>query len=128
MLHRALFGSIERFFGVLLEHYAGAFPTWLAPVQVTVIPISDRHIDYAQQVRKQLEARDVRVDVYAENEPMRIKIAKAQQQKVPYMLVVGDKEAESGQVGVRERAAGDLGARTIDELVAMVKEGDPLAS
>ena len=128
MLHRTILGSMERFFGILIEHYAGAFPTWLAPVQVTVIPISDRHIDYAQQVRKQLEARDVRVEVYAENEPMRIKIAKAQQQKVPYMLVVGDKEAESGQVGVRERTAGDLGARTIDELVAMVKEGDPLAS
>lgn len=127
MLHRTILGSMERFFGILIEHYAGAFPTWLAPVQVTVIPISDRHIDYAQEVRAKLEARDVRVDVYAENEPMRIKIAKAQQQKVPYMLIVGDREAESGTVGVRERTEGDLGARTIDELVAMVKDGDPLA-
>ncbi len=127
MLHRTILGSMERFFGILIEHYAGALPTWLAPVQVVVIPIADRHLDYAQSVRATLEARDLRVEIYSDNEPMRIKIAKAQQQKVPYMLVVGDKEAESGQVGVRERTAGDLGARTIDELVAMVKEGDPLA-
>jgi threonyl-tRNA synthetase len=126
MLHRTILGSMERFFGILIEHYAGAFPTWLAPVQVVVIPIADRHLDYANDVRAKLEARGVRVEVYSDNEPMRIKIAKAQQQKVPYMLVVGDKEAESGQVGVRERTAGDLGARTIEELVAMVKEGDPL--
>jgi threonyl-tRNA synthetase len=95
-------------------------------VQVVIVPIADRHLDYAKDVRAKLEARGVRVEVYSDNEPMRIKIAKAQQQKVPYMLVVGDKEAESGQVGVRERTAGDLGARTIEELVAMVKEGDPL--
>jgi len=93
-----------------------------------VIPISDRHLDYAHDVRAKLEERGVRVEVYSDNEPMRIKIAKAQQQKTPYMLIVGDKEAESGQVGVRERTQGDLGARTIDELVAMVREGDPLAS
>ncbi|HEY5432345.1 MAG TPA: threonine--tRNA ligase [Coriobacteriia bacterium] len=128
MLHRTILGSMERFFGILIEHYAGAFPTWLAPVQVVVIPISDRHLDYAHDVRAKLEERGVRVEVYSDNEPMRIKIAKAQQQKTPYMLIVGDKEAESGQVGVRERTQGDLGARTIDELVAMVKEGDPLAS
>jgi threonyl-tRNA synthetase len=126
MLHRTILGSMERFFGILIEHYAGAFPTWLAPVQVVIVPIADRHLDYAKDVRAKLEARGVRVEVYSDNEPMRIKIAKAQQQKVPYMLVVGDKEAESGQVGVRERTAGDLGARTIEELVAMVKEGDPL--
>jgi len=128
MLHRTILGSMERFFGILIEHYAGAFPTWLAPVQVVVIPISDRHLDYAHDVRAKLEERGVRVEVYSDNEPMRIKIAKAQQQKTPYMLIVGDKEAESGQVGVRERTQGDLGARTIDELVAMVREGDPLAS
>jgi threonyl-tRNA synthetase len=126
MLHRTILGSMERFFGILIEHYAGAFPSWLAPVQATIIPISDRHLDYANAVRKDLEARGVRVDVYAENEPMRIKIAKAQQQKVPYMLIVGDKEAESGQVGVRERTAGDIGSRSIDELVALVHEGGPI--
>jgi threonyl-tRNA synthetase len=127
MLHRTIVGSMERFFGILIEHYAGALPTWLAPVQVTVIPISDRHLDYAYDVRTKLAAQGLRVEVYADNEPMRIKIAKAQQQKTPYMLIVGDKEAESGTVGVRERTAGDIGSRTIDELVAMVKEGDPLA-
>ncbi len=125
MLHRTILGSMERFFGILIEHYAGAFPCWLAPVQVTIIPISDRHLEYAQKVRTELEARGVRVDVYAENEPMRIKIAKAQQQKVPYMLVVGDKEAETGTVGVRERTAGDVGSRTLDELVALVNQDDP---
>lgn len=127
MLHRTILGSMERFFGILIEHYAGAFPTWLAPVQVIIVPIADRHLDYAADVRRQLEKAGVRVEVYSDNEPMRIKIAKAQQQKVPYMLVVGDKEAESGQVGVRERTAGDIGAHSIEELVAMVKEGDPLA-
>jgi threonyl-tRNA synthetase len=127
MLHRTILGSMERFFGILIEHYAGAFPTWLAPVQVIIVPIADRHLDYAADVRRQLEKAGVRVEVYSDNEPMRIKIAKAQQQKVPYMLVVGDKEAESGQVGVRERTAGDIGAHSIEELVTMVKEGDPLA-
>jgi threonyl-tRNA synthetase len=96
-------------------------------VQVTVIPISDRHLDYAYDVRTKLAEQGLRVEVYADNEPMRIKIAKAQQQKTPYMLIVGDKEAESGTVGVRERTEGDIGSRTIDELVAMVKKGDPLA-
>ena len=96
MLHRTILGSMERFFGILIEHYAGAFPTWLAPVQVIIIPIADRHLDYAADVRRQLEKAGVRVEVYSDNEPMRIKIAKAQQQKVPYMLIVGDKEAESG--------------------------------
>jgi threonyl-tRNA synthetase len=127
MLHRTILGSMERFLGILIEHYAGAFPTWLAPVQAVVVPISDRHMDYANEVRTKLEAAGVRVEVYAENEPMRVKIAKAQQQKVPYMLVVGDKESVSGEVGVRERTAGDVGSKPIDEFVAMVKEGDPLA-
>lgn len=127
MLHRTILGSMERFFGILIEHYAGAFPTWLAPVQATIIPISDRHLDYAWQVNAELAKRGVRVEVCSDNEPMRVKIAKAQQQKVPYMLIVGDKEAESGTVGVRERTAGDIGARSLDELVALVREGDPLA-
>jgi threonyl-tRNA synthetase len=127
MLHRTILGSMERFFGILIEHYAGAFPTWLAPVQAVVIPISDRHLDYAHEVKAKLSAAGLRMEVYAENEPMRVKIAKAQAQKVPYMLVVGDKEAESGSVGVRERTAGDIGARTLDEFAAMVREGDPLA-
>jgi threonyl-tRNA synthetase len=120
MLHRTILGSMERFFGILIEHYAGAFPAWLAPVQAVIIPISDRHLDYAQSVSARLAAKGLRVEVYAENEPMRVKIAKAQQQKVPYMLVVGDREAESGTVGVRERTEGDVGAKSIDEFAEMV--------
>ncbi len=125
MLHRTILGSMERFLGILIEHYAGAFPPWLAPVQAVIIPISDRHMEYAKQVRGELEAVGVRVEVYAENEPMRIKIAKAQQQKVPYMLVVGDKEAEGHVVAVRDRTEGDIGQRPIAEFAAMCKAGGP---
>jgi threonyl-tRNA synthetase len=120
MLHRTILGSMERFFGILIEHYAGAFPAWLAPVQAVIIPISDRHLDYAEQVRAKLAKAGVRVEVYSQNEPMRVKIAKAQEQKVPFMLVVGDKEAEAGTVGVRERTEGDLGAESIDVFVERV--------
>jgi threonyl-tRNA synthetase len=120
MLHRTILGSMERFFGILIEHYAGAFPTWLAPVQAVVVPISDRHLDHAYSVAKRLSAKGVRIEVYAENEPMRVKIAKAQQQKVPYMLVVGDKEAENDTVSVRERTEGDIGAQSIDAFAETV--------
>jgi threonyl-tRNA synthetase len=120
MLHRTILGSMERFFGILIEHYAGAFPTWLAPVQAVVVPISDRHLDHAYSVAKRLSAKGVRMEVYAENEPMRVKIAKAQQQKVPYMLVVGDKEAENDTVSVRERTEGDIGAQSIDAFAETV--------
>ncbi|MDR3685519.1 MAG: threonine--tRNA ligase [Coriobacteriia bacterium] len=120
MLHRTILGSMERFFGILIEHYAGAFPAWLAPVQAVIIPISDRHLDYAYAVSKRLSAKGVRVEVYSENEPMRVKIAKAQQQKVPFMLVVGDKEAETDTVGVRERTEGDIGAQGIEEFADKV--------
>ena len=120
MLHRAIFGSMERFFGILIEHTAGALPTWLAPVQAVIIPIADRHLDHCDAVRKRLAKAGVRAEVYADNEPMRVKIAKAQQQKVPYMLVVGDKEIEADTVGVRERIAGDIGAMGVDEFAAKV--------
>ena len=110
MLHRTILGSMERFFGILIEHYAGAFPAWLAPVQAVVIPIADRHLEYAYDgPERALQGAGVRVEVYDDNEPMRVKIAKAQGQKVPYMLVVGDKEAEDGLVAVRERTEGDIG-------------------
>lgn len=125
MLHRTILGSMERFLGILIEHYAGAFPVWLAPVQAVVIPISDRHLAYAEEVRANLAASGVRVGVYSENEPMRVKIAKAQGQKVPYMLVVGDKEAESGTVSVRERTAGDLGGESLGDFAARVAEAAP---
>ena len=125
MLHRAIFGSMERFFGILIEHTAGALPTWLAPVQAVIIPIADRHLDHCDAVRKRLAKAGVRAEVYADNEPMRVKIAKAQQQKVPYMLVVGDKEIEADTVGVRERTAGDIGAMGVDEFAAKVTAERP---
>jgi threonyl-tRNA synthetase len=125
MLHRAIFGSMERFLGILIEHTAGAFPTWLAPVQAVVIPIADRHLEHCESVRTRLSKAGVRAEVYAENEPMRVKIAKAQQQKVPYMLVVGDKEIEADTVGVRERTAGDIGAMGVDEFAVRVAAERP---
>jgi threonyl-tRNA synthetase len=123
MLHRTILGSMERFFGILIEHYAGAFPPWLAPVQAVLIPIADRHMDHVDSVTKRLAAAGVRYEVYAEQEPMRVKIAKAQQQKVPYMLVIGDKEAEADTVSVRERTAGDIGGMSVADFVAKVAEG-----
>jgi len=119
MLHRAIFGSIERFLGILIEHYAGALPGWLAPVQLAVVPIADRHLDYAASVADRLRAAGLRVELYAQNEPMRVKIAIAQQRQVPYMLVVGDKEAESHSVSVRERRQGDLGVQPLDDFLAL---------
>src|SRR5689334_10400460 len=103
MVHRALFGSVERFFGVLIEHYAGAFPVWLSPVQVVVIPIAERHVEYAEKVAGQLRESNVRVEIDARNEKMNAKIREHAMQKVPFMLVVGDKEAEAGKVNVRTR-------------------------
>jgi len=120
MLHRTILGSMERFFGILIEHYAGAFPAWLAPVQAVVVPIADRHLDHARHVRKSLEAKGLRVEVYEDQEPMRVKIAKAQQQKVPYMLVIGDKEVEAGTVSVRDRTEGDIGPMDLDAFAEKV--------
>ena len=103
MVHRALYGSVERFFGILIEHYAGAFPVWLSPVQAVMIPITERHAEYANKVAAQLKAVGVRVDVDARNEKMNAKIREHAMQKVPFLLVVGDKEAEAGKVNVRTR-------------------------
>ncbi|MCH8848508.1 MAG: threonine--tRNA ligase [Chloroflexi bacterium] len=121
MVHRALFGSLERFFGVLIEHYGGAFPTWLAPVQAEVIPIADRHIPYAEEVRDQLVAAGLRVHVDARNERMNAKIRDAQLQKVPYMLVVGDREAEANGVAVRLRSGEDLGTLPVADVLARIQ-------
>jgi threonyl-tRNA synthetase len=120
MVHRAVVGSIERFFGILIEHYGGAFPVWLAPVQATLIPIADRHVAYCQEVAEQLKDAGLRVEVDDSSDRMRNKIRKAQEQKVPYMLVVGDREVESGQVSVRLRSGEDLKGRPVDEFKAMV--------
>jgi threonyl-tRNA synthetase len=122
MVHRALYGSIERFFGILLEHYAGAFPVWLAPVQAIVLPITDRQLDYARQVRDRLDDAGIRTTIDDRNEKVQAKIREAQLQKIPYMLVVGDREAQSGQVAVRNRKHGDLGAKPLDEFIPSVRK------
>ena len=121
MVHRALYGSIERFFGILIEHYAGAFPVWLAPVQAVVMPITDRHLDYAKTVFEKLEAAGFRVQLDDRKEKVNLKIRDAQMQKVPYMLVAGDREAEAGTVSVRHRKHADLGAKPLDEFIADLK-------
>jgi threonyl-tRNA synthetase len=120
MVHRALYGSIERFFGILIEHYAGAFPVWLAPVQAVVLPITDRHIEYAQKVTKRLEEAGLRVSLDDRNEKVNLKIRDAQMQKVPYMLVVGDREAQNDSISVRNRKHGDQGAKTVDEFLTAI--------
>lgn len=122
MLHRALFGSIERFLGILIEHYAGSFPLWLAPVQAVILPIADRHKDAAYELADKLVACGGRVEVYEQNEPMRVKVAKAQAQKVPYMLVLGDREIEEGAISVRERTEGDLGTWPIEKMMDLLRE------
>ena len=122
MLHRVIFGSIERFIGVLIENYAGAFPTWLAPVQVKLLPIADAHVDYANEVKAKLEDVGIRVELDDRNEKIGYKIREAQLQKIPYMLVLGDKERESNSVGVRSRKDGDIGAMDLDEFIAKIVE------
>jgi threonyl-tRNA synthetase len=121
MVHRALYGSIERFFGILIEHYAGAFPIWLAPVQAIVLPITDRHLEYAQKVKDRLAAEGLRVTLDDRSEKVNLKIRDAQLQKIPYMLVVGDREAENGTVSVRNRKHGDQGTQTVDEFLANIR-------
>jgi threonyl-tRNA synthetase len=117
MVHRALYGSIERFFGILVEHYAGAFPVWLAPVQAIVLPITDRSVDYAKQVQKRLNSAGFRAELDARSEKVNFKIREAQLQKIPYMLVIGDREAQSEQVSVRNRKHGDQGAVPFEEFL-----------
>ena len=122
MVHRALFGSIERFFGVLIEHYAGAFPAWLAPVQVSVLPVSGKFAEYADQVAKHLKGAGFRVHNDDRNEKLQAKIRDAQMQKIPYMLIIGGKEAEAGTVSVRQRTKGDLGARSLEQFSTDLRE------
>ena len=122
MIHRTVFGSIERFIGVITEHYAGAFPVWLSPVQAMVMPITDRANDYAEQVKARLADVGVRVEADLRNEKIGYKIREAQMQKLPYMLVVGDKEREAGTVAVRTRGGVDLGAMPLDEFIAKITE------
>ena len=129
MIHRALFGSIERFFGVLIEHYAGAFPLWLAPVQVAVLPITDRINEYAEKVAAELRNAGFRVESNTKSDKIGAKIRDAQMQKIPYMLILGDKELEDGTVAVRERKQGDIGAMSLEEFkekIAAEKESRSL--
>jgi threonyl-tRNA synthetase len=121
MVHRALYGSIERFFGILIEHYAGAFPVWLAPVQAVVLPITDRQAEYAQKVVDQLQAAGLRVELDDRKEKVNLKIREAQLQKIPYMLVVGDREAQDGTVSVRNRKHADQGAQKVEEFLAGIQ-------
>jgi threonyl-tRNA synthetase len=132
VIHRAIVGSFERFIAILLEHYAGAFPLWLAPVQAVVLPIADRHADYAQQVRARLAAAGLRVELDERKEKIGYKIREAQLQKIPYMLVTGDREAAEGTVSLRSRTGGDQGSRTIDKFLAaalaeIAAKGEPEA-
>lgn len=122
VVHRAMLGSLERFLGVLIEHTAGALPVWLSPVQATIIPIADRHVPFGQEVVEKLRAAGVRAEVNDGNDRMGAKIRAAQGQKIPYMLVVGDREQEANKVAVRERSGGDLGAVDVDDFVARVVE------
>jgi len=128
VIHRAIFGSFERFIAMLIEHYAGAFPLWLAPLQAVVLPIADRHAEYARKVLQQLAGAGLRAEVDERQEKIGYKIREAQLQKVPYMLVVGDKEATGGTVAVRSRAGGDLGSRPLDAFLASAAEEVALKS
>lgn len=122
MIHRTCLGSLERFMGILIEHYAGAFPTWLAPVQVQVLPITDRHLAYSRQVAERLQAVGVRVEVDDRNEKVGYKIREAQMAKIPYMLIIGDREMEEGTVSVRARSEGDMGAMGISSFQEKIQK------
>ncbi len=120
MIHRVIFGSIERFIGILIEHYAGAFPVWLAPVQARILPISEKHMDYAYKVKKQLDEAGIRVEVDERNEKIGYKVRDAQMKKIPYMLIVGDKEANENTISVRTREKGDVGQKTVETFIGEV--------
>ena len=124
MIHRALLGSIERFFGILIEHYAGNFPVWLAPQQVRVLPLSEKFTDYANEVRAALTAAGLRAEVDDDSEKLGYRIRRAEMDKVPYSVVVGGREAENGTVGVRKRKEGDQGAMPLADFIARVAQED----
>jgi len=121
MLHRVVFGSIERFIGIITEHFAGAFPAWLAPVQVEILPISEAQVEYSLKLKEELESEGIRVELDDRNEKIGYKIREAQLQKVPYMLIIGDKEIQSKSVGVRSRSDGDIGAMAVEDFIVTLK-------
>lgn len=122
MIHRVAFGSIERFIGILIEHFAGAFPTWLSPVQVKILPISDKFMDYGKEVLAALKEAGIRAEIDTRAEKIGYKIREAQMNKIPYMLIVGGKEQEEQAVSVRSRKDGDMGSRKLDDFIKDVKE------
>lgn len=122
MIHRVVFGSIERFIGILTEHFAGAFPTWLAPVQVKLLPIADRHFSYLAAVKERLERHGIRCEIDDRSEKIGFKIRAAQLEKVPYMLVAGDKDIENNTVSVRARKGGEQGACSLDDFIEQIKK------
>ena len=120
VIHRVAFGSIERFIGILIEHFAGKFPTWLAPEQVRILPIAERHAEYAEKLAKQMKDKDIQIEVDSRNEKIGYKIREAQLQKVPYMIIVGDKEADTGTISVRSRDKGELGSQELESFITNV--------
>ena len=122
MLHRVILGSLERFMGVLIEHYAGAFPTWLAPVQVVILTITDKHVPFGEEVFNKLVSHSIRVEKDFRNESLRLKIREAQLQKTPYMLVIGDKEAQEGGVSPRHRSGKNLNLMPLSEFTALIEQ------
>ncbi len=122
MIHRAIFGSFDRFIGIITEHFAGAFPTWLAPVQVKILPISDAHKEYSLKIKEQLEDADIRVELDEREEKIGYKIREAQLQKIPYMLIIGDKEIEANVASVRSRKDGDIGQMSLPNFISKIKE------
>ena len=120
MIHRALLGSMERFAGILIEHYAGRFPAWLAPVQAMIVPVADRHIEYAKQIAEDLRAQGVRVKVEERSESVGKKIREAELGRYPYMLVVGDRETEAGEIAVRSHDEGELGSMTVEKFCMLL--------
>lgn len=122
MIHRVVFGSIERFIGILIEHFAGKFPLWLSPVQVKILPISDKHMDYAKEIEKALKKEGLRCEIDGRAEKIGYKIRTASLEKIPYMLIVGEKELQTNSLSVRKRDDGDLGNMPIDQLLKILYE------
>jgi threonyl-tRNA synthetase len=125
MIHRALMGSIERFFGILVEHFAGAFPTWLAPVQAKILPITEKQESYGKIVQDQVKALGYRVDVDLRNEKIGLKIREAEKAKIPYMFVIGERECESHSVSVRKRGGENLGSMAVQEAINLMRDDMP---
>lgn len=125
MLHRVVFGSIERFLGILIEHYAGKFPVWLSPVQIKILPVSDKYTDYAKTVAQTLSQQEFRVDIDKRDEKLGYKIREARMEKIPYMIIVGEKEQQNGTISVRQRDAAsdkqDMGEMQLNELISLAK-------